>query len=185
MLFAAAVITCPAMVVTSGVADSVPNGVVLDAMTRFPAASNDIGVPATEMAGSPGWMVVPAIVRAVGFAMRGWLAIVVVRVGGVDARGMVLASRIRELAVLREIRVPPTVAAGSPGWMSVAPIVRAAGFAVIIWLAIVVVRGSERDMVLESRIREPAVSRMILVPSSVVAGSPGFIVVPAIAMAVG
>ena len=110
MPFAAAVITCSAIVVTSGVAESVVNGVVLDAITRFPAAFKEMGVPAIEMAGSPGWRVVPDIVRAVGFAVRGWLAIVVVRVGGVDARGMVLASRIRELAVLREIRVPTIVA---------------------------------------------------------------------------
>ena len=64
-------------------------------------------------------------------------------------------------------------------------IVRAVGFAVMGWLAIVVVRGSETGMVFESRIREPAVLRDTLVPSTVVAGSPGFIVVPAIAMAVG
>ena len=76
--------TCPAMVVTSGIADSVFSGVVLEAITRFPAAFKDMGVPAIEMAGSPGWRVLPAIVRAVGFAVRGWLEIVVVRGWGRD-----------------------------------------------------------------------------------------------------
>ena len=69
--------------------------------------------------------------------------------------------------------------------MVVPATVRAVGFAVMGWLPIVVVRGSETGMVFESSTREPAVLRNILVPSTVVAGSPGFIAVPAIAMAVG
>ena len=68
-----------------------------------------------------------------------WPAMMVVSGSGrLEARGIVFESMIKEPAVFRATRVPPIVAAGSPGFMVAPAIATAFGAAVIAWPAMVV-----------------------------------------------
>ena len=68
-----------------------------------------------------------------------WPAMLVVSISGRrEARGMVFESTIKEPAVFRATRVPPIVAAGSPGFIVASAIATAFRAAVIAWPAMVV-----------------------------------------------
>ena len=68
-----------------------------------------------------------------------WPAISVLNVSGrPDARGIVFESTIKEPAVFRASRVPPIVAAGSPGFIVAPAMATAFEAAVIAWPAMVV-----------------------------------------------